>query len=136
MSPCGRTKGVNLAIPFYLTCVILSVYYYVMFYLLFVSERGHPAYHRANQRQWDSWYIPSIYIFLCRLRPHSIIAFSTPFSLATLKTVPLLFYSLLVPFLFKQKVVYPISVLSGMIAIVQLFIIAIYCYVNLNNGSQ
>lgn len=126
----------NLAVTFYLTCVIFSVYYYVMFYLSFVSECGHQAYRRANQRQWDSWYIPSIYIFLCRLRSHSIVAFSTPFSLATLKNVALLFYSLLFPFLFKQKVVYSMSVLSGTLAIVQLFIIVTYFYDNLNNGSQ
>ena len=67
----------NLAVTFYLTCVIFSVYYYVMFYLSFV----------------------------------------------------------LVPYLFKQKEVSPMSVLFGTLVIVQLFIIVTYFYDNLNNGS-
>ena len=67
----------NLAVTFYLTCVICSVYYYVMFFLSFV----------------------------------------------------------LVPYFFKQKVVYPMSVLFGTLVIVQLFIIVTYFYDNLNNGS-
>ena len=67
----------NLAVTFYLTCVIFSVYYYVMFFLSFV----------------------------------------------------------LFPYLFKQKVVYPMSVLFGTLVIVQLFIIVTYFYDNLNNGS-
>jgi len=52
------------------------------------------------------------------------------------KTFVLLFYVVLAPCLFKQMLLYPTPILSGVIAIVQLFFIAIYFYDDFYHGSQ